>query len=130
MNAAMSSPGTTSGTPSSATTSSRPSGRGTPASAGIGRLEHLDRVVDDRLDEQQVVGRVEVEAERPVQLDVARAGVSGAGLVGGPAVATERRLDRIGRGEDEAVRAAVMAVGGEDHEWPLPDAIAWREELL
>ena len=113
-NAATSSPGTTSGMPSRATTSRRPS-------AGIRGLEHLGRLAGQRLDEQQVVGRVDVEAERSVELDIARPDRLGAGLVRCPAVAAERGIDRVGRSDDEAVRAAAVAIRRQDDERPLPD---------
>src|SRR5262245_3987747 len=122
-NAATSSPGTTSGMPSSATTSMRPS-------AGIDHLEQVVSAIAERLDQEQIVGRVDVEAERSVDLDVASPDVPGARLVGGPAVAAEGQLDRVGRREQKRVRAAVMAIRGEDDEWPLPVAAEWREEPL
>ena len=98
--------GSISGTPSSATTSSRPVGGA--ASAGIDRLGAASSgsSASDST-QQEVVGRVEVEAERPVELDVAGAGRVRAGLVGMPALATEptARSRPAGRGPDRSCRA-------------------------
>src|SRR5258706_15666623 len=85
--------------PSRATTSSRPS-------AGIGSLGH------ELLDEEEVVRRVDVERERPVDLDVAGADLGGACGVGGAAVAAEAELGRIRRRDNEAVRPPAVAVPG------------------
>ena len=49
--------------------------------------------------------------------------------MGRPAVAAERGIDRVGRGEDEAVRAAAVAIRRQDDERPLPDDVEWSDEL-
>ena len=49
--------------------------------------------------------------------------------MGRPAVATEPELDRVGRGEDETVRASAVAVRGKDDERPVGDDAKRREEL-
>src|SRR5260221_3677533 len=103
--------------PSRATTSSRPS-------AGIGSLGH------ELLDEQEIVRRVDVERQRTIDLDVAGADLGGAGGVGGRAVAAEAELDRIRWRDNEAVRAAAVAIRGEDDERPLRDGSEGGDELL
>ena len=68
----------------------------------------------DRLDEHEVVGRIEVDRERAVDLDVGRAGGLGGGSMGAPAARPEREVDDAGRPERERVRAAAVLVGDED----------------
>ena len=68
----------------------------------------------DRLDEHEVVGRIEVDRERAVDLDVGRAGGLGRGSMGAPAARPEREVDDVGRPERERVGAAAVPVGDED----------------
>ena len=68
----------------------------------------------DRLDEHEVVGRIEVDRERAVDLDVRRADCLGRGSMGAPAARPEREVDDVGRPERERVRAAAVPVGDED----------------
>ena len=76
----------------------------------------------DRLDEDEVVGRIEVDRERAVDLDVGRAGGLGGGSVGAPAARPEREVDDVGRPERERVRAAAVPVGDEDDDVVGPSA--------
>ena len=65
---------------------------------------------------EQVVGRVEVLAQRSVELDDAGAGRHGRGGVGATGCRRRSRIDDVGRGEEERVRAAPVPVGDERDE--------------
>src|SRR2546423_1570228 len=80
------------------------------ASAGIDRLRGAP------LDYEEVVGGVDVEAERPIELDVACPGVRGARRMRPPAVAAETELDRVGWRDEQHVRSPAVAVRDEDDE--------------
>ena len=69
-----------------------------------------------RLDEDEVVWGVEIDRQRPVELDQGRARARGGGEVGLSAAATEREVDDVGRSQPESVGAGPVAVGDDDDE--------------
>ena len=79
-----------------------------PGSVGMERLR------GDGLGEEQVVGRVDVELQDARHLDERDVGGGREPRVAGPAVAAERRVDRVRRVQQQRVRPAAVAVGGED----------------
>ena len=74
------------------------------------------------LGQDEVLGRVEVEGQRSVELDDGRAGGLGRGQVRGAAADAERERDRVGWADEQHVRAASVAVGDDRDERPVPDA--------
>ena len=75
----------------------------------------MERLRSSGLGEEQVLGRVDVEVQGPVAASTNAVSADGREpRVAGAGVAAERRVDRVRRVEQQRVRPAAVAVGGED----------------
>src|SRR5436190_24016265 len=95
-----SSPSRISGIPSSATTrTSRSADTETTCSFGLGRF-----------DEDEIVGGVEIDGQRALELDDGRSAGPCRGYMRTPAAAPEREIDDIGRSQPEGVGPGEVAI--------------------